>query len=117
MSEKLLEVRHLQVYFPIRRGLMKKVVGHVHAVEVVNSCQPAEVNGIAALYAAHYGLLETFGSDNHWGAEVFARLRAKGLEPVLTGMCSDVPLESVSDFIRLVREGRMKSFQLSAPET
>ena len=36
MSEKLLEVRHLQVYFPIRRGLMKKVVGHVHAVEDVS---------------------------------------------------------------------------------
>lgn len=89
---------------------------HVHAVEVVNSCQPAEVNGIAALYAAHYGLLETFGSDNHWGADIFARLRAKGLEPVLTGMCSDEPLERVSDFIRLVKEGRMKPFRLSAPE-
>ena len=32
----LLDVRHLQVYFPIRRGLMKKVVGHVHAVEDVS---------------------------------------------------------------------------------
>ncbi len=40
MSEKskdiLLDVRHLQVYFPIRRGLMKKIVGHVHAVEDVS---------------------------------------------------------------------------------
>ena len=40
MSEQnrdlLLDVRHLQVYFPIRRGLMKKVVGHVHAVEDVS---------------------------------------------------------------------------------
>ena len=40
MSEKsretLLEARRLQVYFPIRRGLMKKVVGHVHAVEDVS---------------------------------------------------------------------------------
>ena len=36
----LLDVRHLQVYFPIRRGLMKKVVGHVHAVEDV-SCSVA----------------------------------------------------------------------------
>ena len=32
----LLDVQHLQVYFPIRRGLMKKVVGHVHAVEDVS---------------------------------------------------------------------------------
>ena len=38
MSEKeqLLEARGLQVYFPIRRGLMKKVVGYVHAVEDVS---------------------------------------------------------------------------------
>ena len=38
MSEngKLLEARDLQVYFPIRRGLLKKVVGHVHAVEDVS---------------------------------------------------------------------------------
>ena len=32
----LLDVRHLQVYFPIRSGLLKKVVGHVHAVEDVS---------------------------------------------------------------------------------
>ena len=32
----LLDVRHLQVYFPIRSGLLRKVVGHVHAVEDVS---------------------------------------------------------------------------------
>ena len=32
----LLEVNNLQVYFPIRKGLMKKVVGNVHAVEDVS---------------------------------------------------------------------------------
>ena len=37
MSENtLLKVKHLQVYFPIRSGLMRKVVGHVHAVEDVS---------------------------------------------------------------------------------
>ena len=40
MSEKqkdlLLSVKHLQVYFPIKKGLMKRVVGHVHAVEDVS---------------------------------------------------------------------------------
>ena len=40
MSEQkrdvLLDVRHLQVYFPIRSGLLRKVVGHVHAVEDVS---------------------------------------------------------------------------------
>ena len=35
-NEKLLDVRGLQVYFPIRRGLIRKVVGHVHAVEDVS---------------------------------------------------------------------------------
>ena len=35
-KDVLLDVQHLQVYFPIRRGLMKKVVGHVHAVEDVS---------------------------------------------------------------------------------
>ena len=36
IRDALLDVRHLQVYFPIRRGLMKKVVGHVHAVEDIS---------------------------------------------------------------------------------
>ncbi len=40
MSEQkrdiLLDVRHLQVYFPIKSGLFKKVVGHVHAMEDVS---------------------------------------------------------------------------------
>ncbi len=40
MSEQkrdvLLDVRHLQVYFPIKSGLLRKVVGHVHAVEDVS---------------------------------------------------------------------------------
>ena len=37
-SEKpiLLEVKNLKKYFPIRRGLLKRVVGHVHAVEGVS---------------------------------------------------------------------------------
>ena len=32
----LLDVRHLQVYFPVKKGLMRRVVGHVHAVEDVS---------------------------------------------------------------------------------
>ena len=32
----LLDVRHLQVYFPIKSGIMRKVTGHVHAVEDVS---------------------------------------------------------------------------------
>ena len=86
----------------------------VHAVETENSSQTAEANRMAALYAQHYGLLETCGSDNHWGDEVFAQLRKKGLEPVLAGMCSEEPIDSVQDFIRMIKAGRMKAFRQSA---
>lgn len=44
MSEKtkdiLLDVQHLQVYFPVKKGVMKRVVGHVHAVEDVSFSVP-----------------------------------------------------------------------------
>ena len=36
MNDILLDVRHLKTYFPIKRGVLKKVVGHVHAVEDVS---------------------------------------------------------------------------------
>ena len=43
-QEILLDVQHLQVYFPIRSGLMRRVTGHVHAVEDVSfSVRPREV--------------------------------------------------------------------------
>ena len=42
--DALLDVQHLQVYFPIRSGLMRRVTGHVHAVEDVSfSVLPREV--------------------------------------------------------------------------
>ncbi len=44
MSEYILDVRHLKTYFPIKRGLMKKTVGHVHAVEDISfKIRPREV--------------------------------------------------------------------------
>ena len=33
---KLLEVRNLKKYFPIQRGLRKKIIGHVKAVDDVS---------------------------------------------------------------------------------
>ena len=89
----------------------------VDAVETVNACQTAEVNAMGALYAAHYGLPVFYGSDNHWAGGVFDRLRDKGLAPVLAGMCSDEPVNSVEDFIRLLRAGRMRPFLLSPEGT
>jgi len=35
-AQALLSVNHLKVYFPVQRGLFKKTVGHVHAVDDVN---------------------------------------------------------------------------------
>lgn len=82
----------------------------VHGVEVVNSCQTTQANEMAALYAKAYGLLETFGSDNHWGSNVFGKLQEKGYQTTIAGMCSEVEINSVQDFITQVKEGRMKPF-------
>src|SRR6202048_1275538 len=35
-EDALLEVRHLKKYFPIQRGLLRKVVGHIRAVDDVS---------------------------------------------------------------------------------
>ena len=86
----------------------------VCAVETVNSSQTAGANRMASHYASHYSLLETYGSDNHWGDQVFVQLQAKGLLPVLAGMQSSEPVNSVQDFIVLVKSGQMKPFLLSA---
>ena len=82
----------------------------VHGVEVVNSCQTEQVNKMAALYAEQYHLLRIYGSDNHWGSSVFSKLREKGCRPELAGMCSDLPVDSVQDFIERMKSGGMRPF-------
>ncbi len=82
----------------------------VHGVEVINSGQKWEANEIAPGYARHYGLLETCGSDNHWGGDVFAKLREKGCRPEIAGMCSETEINSVQDFIGQVINGTMRMF-------
>ena len=85
----------------------------VHGVEVINSSQAWEANEITEVYARQYGLLETCGSDNHWGSEVFSKLREKGYRPEIAGMSSDTPIDSVQDFIAQVRSGSMKMFLMN----
>lgn len=82
----------------------------VHGVEVINSNQAWESNEMAELYAGQYDFLRTAGSDNHWGSNAFSRLREKGFRPELAGMCSNHEINSVQDFIREVRSGRMSLF-------
>lgn len=47
MNKPLLSVKDLQVYFPIKKGLLSKVVGHVHAVDGIDfELMPGETLGI-----------------------------------------------------------------------
>ena len=82
----------------------------VHAVEIINSNQAATANDMAALYARRYELLETCGSDNHWGPGIFRHLRGKDLSDRIAGMCTDRPIESVEDYIAMVKSGRLRPF-------
>ncbi len=87
MSEKkqdaLLNVRDLQVYFPIKRGLMKRVVGHVHAVESVSfSVRPREVFalvgesgcGKSTTGSAILRLIEPTGGEVYFNGENLGKL-------------------------------------------
>lgn len=85
----------------------------VHGVEVINCNQAWLSNEMAEIYADKYELLKTAGSDNHWGRDIFSRLREKGYRPEIAGMCSDTGLESVRDYITCVRSGTMKIFLMN----
>ena len=85
----------------------------VHAVEVTNSGQAWEANAITDVYAEQYGLLKTCGSDNHWGSEVFAKLREKGYRPAIAGMAGETAVSSVQDYIAQVRGGTMRMFLMN----
>ncbi len=85
----------------------------VHGVEVINSGQPWEANEMTAAYAKQYGLLTTAGSDNHWGSNAFEKLREKGYRPTLAGMCSEIEILCVQDYISQIRNGTMSIFQQS----
>ena len=74
----------------------------VHGVEVINANRTTEENAMAKQYAAHYGLLEFAGSDNHSGRKVQA----------LAGMESAVPILNEQDFVRRVKAGQMQTFHL-----
>ena len=85
----------------------------VHGAEVINCNQAWISNEMAGIYADKYDLLKTAGSDNHWGKDVFSRLKEKGFLPEIAGMCCDEELESVCDYIKYVQNGAMKIFLIN----
>jgi len=75
----------------------------VNAVEIINASRTEFENSQAEKYAADYDLLQTAGSDNH----------TAGNQPRLAGMETDEPIESVADFVRLVKERKTRIFTLT----
>jgi len=72
----------------------------VDAVETLNTCGDAFINGNAKAYARAYNLLETAGSDCHSAGQ-----------GVLCGLETDKPCHSALDLITAIREGRAVPFE------
>ena len=79
---------------------------HVHGVEIYNACRTDFENSMAEQYASSYGLLPFAGSDNH-----FASNQMK-----LSGMKSPVPIESVEQFISMVKGSELTIYRLDRNE-
>ena len=77
----------------------------VHGVEVINAGRDDFTNGMAKIYAEHYGKLMLAGSDNHAGADV---KRLAGIE-------TEAPIAEVSDFIELAMSGKTRIFDMPNP--
>ncbi len=71
----------------------------VHGVEVINASRTDFENDSAKQYAKQYDLLEFGGTDNHGFTYEY-----------LSGMGSETPIENISDFINMVKAGKMKVF-------
>lgn len=75
----------------------------IEGIEVMNADRTDFENKMAGLYADEYGLLKTAGSDNHWAAGA----------KKLAGLECEEPIESVEDFIKKLREGKLKIFTIT----
>ena len=74
----------------------------VNAVEIINGNQDNFMNDMAKIYAKHYGLKVTAGSDNHRGGKV----------QVLAGMMSERPIKDEQDFIECVENETLQIFEM-----
>ncbi len=78
----------------------------VHGVETINACRTDLENEMAAIYAEKYGLLPFAGTDNH----------SAGRRASYAGMQDETPLKDEADFVKRIKEGRMKLFTEYRPE-
>lgn len=74
----------------------------VEGVEVMNADRTDFENKMANIYADEYVFLKTAGSDNHWG---------KGVKR-LAGLECEEEVCNEADFIKKLREGKMKIFTM-----
>ena len=71
----------------------------VDGIEVLNSSRPESENKIAEIFADHYGLLKTSGSDNH-GNE----------RPLISGIMTKTRITSPKDMLAKLKSGETEIF-------
>ena len=76
---------------------------HIHGVEVVNASRGDAENRMAEIYAKNYDLIPFAGSDNHHGAN----------RKTLAGICCEIPICDVADFISKVKNKQTKIFTIT----
>ncbi len=78
---------------------IRLIPGETDGVETVNASRSDKDNGAAAWYADFYGKYKMAGSDNHSGAM-----------SKMAGVAFPEKVETVQDFIRLVKENKQEIF-------
>jgi hypothetical protein len=72
----------------------------IHGVEIFNAGMGEFQNAMATQFCQSYGLIPFAGSDNH----------TAGRRTIFGGMATERPIESVEDFISMVKNGEAKPF-------
>ncbi len=78
---------------------------HVNAIETLNITKSTFINDMAKLYAEHYNLPQTAGTDNH----------TAGRQKILAGVMTDTPLQSERDYIDRLQNRELTMFTLENP--
>ena len=71
MAEPLLQIEHLKTYFPVRKGLMNRTVGHVKAVDDIS---------ITIHEGETFGLVGESGSGKSTVGKSIVRLTEKQMD-------------------------------------